>query len=109
MREPTYFLLLALSEGPAHGYAIAARARELSDERVRLTAGTLYGALDRLVTSGSIAVDREEKVNGRRRRYYRIEEAGREELHAEVARLSQAFAAARTAGITKASLRWGTT
>ena len=48
MREPTYFLLAGLLDGPRHGYAIAQVARELSDGRVGLSAGTLYGALDRL-------------------------------------------------------------
>ena len=52
MQEPTYFTLAALLEGPLHGYAIIARARELSDGQVRLTAGTLYGALDRLSGEG---------------------------------------------------------
>ena len=101
MREPTYFLLLALGEGPAHGYGLAARAAALSGGRVKLTAGTLYGALDRLVSAGSIAVDHEDTVNGRRRRYYRIEEKGHKELADEVARLQQSVAAAKQVGITQ--------
>ena len=80
MREPTYFLLLALAAEPLHGYAIAARARELSDERVKLTAGTLYGALDRLTDTGEVALDREEQVDGRTRRYYRLTDHGAAEL-----------------------------
>lgn len=94
MREPTYFMLLALAEGDAHGYAIAKRAEEISDGRVKVTAGTLYGALDRLVDVGTITVDREDTVNGRRRRYYRISDDGRLELAGEVARLRSAAAAA---------------
>lgn len=76
MREPTYFLLLSLTQQPLHGYAIAQRATELSDGRVKLSAGTLYGALDRLVASQDLCVDREEVVQGRKRRYYRITTKG---------------------------------
>jgi len=94
VREPTYFLLLALAEETTHGYAAAKRAEALSDGRVRITAGTLYGALDRLVDNGTIVVDREEKVNGRKRRYYQLTESGRLELADEVTRLHAAAAAA---------------
>src|SRR5712692_9270855 len=48
MREPTYFVLAALLDGPLHGYAIIKRAAELSGGRVRMATGTLYTALDRL-------------------------------------------------------------
>lgn len=94
MREPTYFVLLSLLGGPLHGYGIAKRAEELSDGRVRLTAGTLYGALDRLVDQGLITIDGEEVVRGRRRRYYRIQEAGRTAVLAEVERLRSLVATA---------------
>jgi DNA-binding PadR family transcriptional regulator len=87
LREPSYFALAALLDGPLHGYAIAQRAGELSDGRVRLTAGTLYGALDRLAREGLVEVDREETVQGRRRRYHRLTGAGRETLAAEATRL----------------------
>ena len=99
MREPTYFILLALHAEPLHGYAVASRAKDLSDGRVELTAGTLYGALDRLVEEGHLIVDREEKVNGRKRRYYRITESGQQATQAEALRLRQALeAATRTIG-----------
>ena len=94
MREPTYFILLALHAEPLHGYAVASRAKDLSDGRVELTAGTLYGALDRLVEEGHLVVDREEKVNGRKRRYYRITNSGQQATQAEALRLRQALEAA---------------
>jgi PadR family transcriptional regulator, regulatory protein PadR len=90
MREPTYFTLAALLDGPLHGYAIAKRAEAVSDGRVRLTAGTLYAALDRLLGQGLIAVDGEEVVEGRARRYYRLTASGRRALQAEAARLADA-------------------
>ena len=80
MREPTYFTLAALLDGPLHGYAIAKRAEEVSGGRVRLTAGTLYAALERLLDMGLVAVDGEEAVSGRARRYYRLTPAGSDAL-----------------------------
>lgn len=94
MREPTYFILLALHREPMHGYAIAAQVEELSGTRVKLTAGTLYGALDRLDKEGHVEVDREEDVKGRRRRYYRITEQGEQATQAEAMRMRQALEAA---------------
>ena len=80
MREPTYFLLAGLLDGPRHGYAIAQLARELSDGRVGLSAGTLYGALERLSDQGLITPVEELRVGGRRRRVYELTEEGRAEL-----------------------------
>ena len=93
MREPTYYLLLALAEEPRHGYGAAKRAEELSNGTVRITAGTLYGALERLEAGGSIELDCEEVVRGRTRRYYRITDSGRGELADEVLHLRAAVAA----------------
>ena len=92
LREPSYFTLAALLDGPLHGYAIAQRAAELSGGRVRLTAGTLYGALERLAGEGLVEVEREEVVQGRRRRYHRLTGAGRAALTAEAERLEAAAA-----------------
>ena len=61
---------------------------------VRLRAGTLYTALDRLRIDEMIAVDREEIVDNRLRRYYRLTPAGSERLAAEAARLQANAAAA---------------
>ena len=70
MREPTYFMLAALLDGPLHGYAIIKRTEEVSGGRVRLATGTLYTALDRLTAEGYVTLVREEIVNGRNRRSY---------------------------------------
>lgn len=95
MREPTYFMLVALAQGERmHGYAIAKAAEAASDNRIKITAGTLYGALDRLVDAGTIRNDGEGEVNGRRRRYYRITEQGLGDLRDEVVRMQSAIAAA---------------
>ena len=90
LREPTYFVLASLLDGPLHGYGVIKRAAELSHGRVRIRAGTLYGALDRLIEEGWVAFDGEEVVDGRLRRYYRLTGAGEAALLAEADRLRQA-------------------
>lgn len=95
MHEPTFLILAALAAEPAHGYRVIQHVEELSDGRVRLRAGTLYAALDRLVGDGMLVVDREQVVDGRNRRYYAITSAGRDELATQVRRAEANAAAAR--------------
>lgn len=90
MREPTYFVLAALLEGPLHGYAIMKRAGELSGGRVRLATGTLYTALDRLTAEGHIRLVGEETVAGRVRRTYGLTAGGSAALRAEAQRMAAA-------------------
>jgi DNA-binding PadR family transcriptional regulator len=92
MQETTFLILTALAERPQHGYGIIQDVGRISGARVTLRAGTLYGALERLDADGLIAVDREEVVDRRLRRYYRLTEAGSARL-AEEARRLQASAA----------------
>ena len=93
-------ILTALANGSQHGYGIISEVREISDGRVKLRPGTLYTALDRLRADELIEVDREEIVDGRLRRYYRLTAAGAQRLSAEAARL-QAHA---TAALTRLEL-----
>jgi PadR family transcriptional regulator, regulatory protein PadR len=88
MTEPTFFILTALLDGPRHGYGIVTEVVDLSQGRVELKIGSLYGALDRLAGSGLIELDREEAWQGRLRRYYRLTERGRHTLDAEARRLA---------------------
>jgi PadR family transcriptional regulator PadR len=90
MREPTYFILAALQDEARHGYAIMARAEELSRGHVKLQTGTLYAALDRLTGEELVQPVGEEVVNGRARRYYALTDAGRAALIAEAQRMSEA-------------------
>ena len=83
MREPTYLILVALGRGERHGYGITQDELELSDGRVKLGAGTLYGALDRLVVEGMVASTRAETVEGRLRRYYVLTDEGGSVVRAE--------------------------
>ena len=99
MREPTFLVLTALAGEPRHGYAVIEDVAAMTGGRVRLRAGTLYAALDRLRTDGLIEVDREEVVQSRLRRYYRLTAAGEQSLAAETARLrTQAAIAAERLG-----------
>ncbi|AQZ60217.1 Transcriptional regulator, PadR family [[Actinomadura] parvosata subsp. kistnae] len=87
MQEPTFLILTALAAGPQHGYGIITDVLRISAERVRLRAGTLYAALDRLQGEGLVEAEREEIVDGRARRYYRLTPAGEERLAAETEQL----------------------
>lgn len=95
MREQTYLVLLALADGPRHGYAVLNAVGELSAGRVTIGPGTLYGALDRLVAEELVEVSGAEVVNGRHRRYYRLTGKGADAITSETARLSALAAKAR--------------
>ena len=78
-----FYILTALADGPRHGYGIVGEVADLSEGRVKLKIGSLYGVLDRLSAEGLIEPDREESHGGRRRRYYRLTRDGRRALAAE--------------------------
>jgi DNA-binding PadR family transcriptional regulator len=86
MQEATFLILTALAAGSQHGYGIITDVAEISAGRVRLQAGTLYTALERLRSDELIAVEREEVVGGRLRRYYRLTRKGSRLLAAEASR-----------------------
>jgi PadR family transcriptional regulator, regulatory protein PadR len=90
MREPTYFVLAALQDGPLHGYAIIKKADGLSGGRVKLATGTLYTALDRLTAEGYVRLVSEQIVSGRARRSYALTGAGAAALRAEATRMADA-------------------
>jgi DNA-binding PadR family transcriptional regulator len=96
MQEASFLILTALAAGSRHGYAIVTDVATISDGRVRLRAGTLYTALDRLRVDGLVEIDREEIVENRLRRYYRLTADGRTQLAAEATRLRSNAAAAFT-------------
>jgi DNA-binding PadR family transcriptional regulator len=89
LSEPTFLMLAALTAKPLHGYAIIQEVGALSAGRVKLLPGTLYTALDRLTAEGLVQRDREEVVDGRLRRYYRLTEDGIASLDRETVRLRE--------------------
>ncbi|PYC88472.1 PadR family transcriptional regulator [Streptomyces tateyamensis] len=94
LQEPTLLLLTALADAPRHGYALIQEVSAISDGRVKLRTGTLYGALDRLLGQGLIEVVGEEVVDGRARKTYALSGSGRELLAAEAERLRRIAAQA---------------
>jgi DNA-binding PadR family transcriptional regulator len=87
LQEPSFLILTALAAGAQHGYGIMTDVSQISGGRVQLRAGTLYAALDRLAAEKLIEVDREEIVDTRLRRYYRLTGPGAQRLAAEADRL----------------------
>lgn len=95
LTEGVYYILLSLTE-PLHGYGIMQKTESLSRGRVRLAAGTLYGALSNLVERGWIESVPDEPcppATGReaRRHAYRITSRGLEVLRGEVRRLGELY------------------
>ena len=76
----TPLVLAILAEGESYGYAILQRVRELSGGELEWTDGMLYPVLHRLEGSGLIKSRWQKSESGRRRKYYRLTEAGREQL-----------------------------
>ena|ERR1700687_3328523 len=94
-----FHLLLALADGDKHGYAVMKDVARRSGGKVRLSAGTLYGLIRRLVSEGMIVETDERPVaelDDERRRYYRLTEFGQQVAIAEVERLEAVLAVART-------------
>jgi len=79
----TPLVLAILAEGDSYGYAILRRVRELSGGELEWTDGMLYPVLHRLERSGLVESRWEEAESGRRRKYYRVTRAGREQLAEE--------------------------
>jgi PadR family transcriptional regulator PadR len=76
----TPLVLAILAEGDTYGYAILKRVRELSGGGLEWTDGMLYPVLHRLERSGLVHSRWEKTESGRRRKYYRVTKAGREQL-----------------------------
>ncbi|MBN2146142.1 MAG: PadR family transcriptional regulator [Anaerolineales bacterium] len=95
--ETTFFILLSLSTSPMHGYAIMKEVSALSQGRVILSTGTLYGALKRLLDQGWIM--RTDEIvppqDQRDRKAYQLTRQGRRMLEAEADRLGNLVSLAR--------------
>ena len=93
-----FHILLALSEGERHGYAIMREVTELTGGGIRLGPGTLYGTLKRLLAAGLVE-EAEERADtdhvDERRRYYRLTNSGDMTVRAEARRLESLVDAAR--------------
>lgn len=85
--ESTYYILLAVLK-PNHGYGIIQKVQELTDERVILGPGTLYGAINKLLEKNYIKLYSEEK-NSRKKKEYAITDLGLKVLGDEIKRLEE--------------------
>jgi DNA-binding PadR family transcriptional regulator len=98
----TPMVLSILSRGDSYGYAIIQRVRELSEGRLAWTDGMLYPILHRLEEQKLISSSWRESDAGRKRKYYRILEAGRralDEQRSQWAAINEALAAAWGKGL----------
>lgn len=93
-----YHILVALADGTRHGYAVAREVEEITEGRLVMGPGTLYGSLRRMEESGLIQeADNpgDEALHADRRRYYAMTPLGRAALSAESERLLRAVELAR--------------
>ena len=77
-------ILRLLHAGPLHGYAIAQRIHQLSQEELQVEEGSLYPALQKLLIKGWVKGDWTTSETGRKVRVYRLTPAGRKQLDAEL-------------------------
>ncbi len=82
-----FHILLALSTGPAHGYAIMKRVEE--ESRIKMGPGTVYGSLERLTSAGWVEETDSERANRRRGSIFQLTPEGTEALRAEAGRITR--------------------
>jgi len=93
-----FHVLLALADGEKHGYVISKEIARRTGNEVRLSAGTLYGVIKRLLDDNLIeeSADRPDfSLDDQRRRYYRLTRLGKDVAEAEAARMERVLAMAR--------------
>ncbi len=99
----TFHILLAVVDQPRHGYAIIQDIEARTDGELRLSAGTLYRSIARMVEQGMIAEVTKRppaRDDDERRRYYRVTPFGTAVARAEMGRLAQLVRLARARGLT---------
>lgn len=86
MSETAYYILLSLAE-ERHGYAVMQYVSKLTNERINLGPGTLYGTLSKLEKTNLVMITKQEN----KRKYYKITEQGEEVLEAEIQRIEELY------------------
>jgi DNA-binding PadR family transcriptional regulator len=100
--EAAFHILLALAEEDRHGYAIIQQVAARTNGALKLSAGTLYRSIQRMLEQGLIVETRDRpapEFDDERRRYYRISAFGSEVARAEARRLTQLVKLARATGL----------
>jgi DNA-binding PadR family transcriptional regulator len=98
----TFHILLALAEGDRHGYAIMEQVRDRTHGEVRLSPGTLYRSIQRMLEQGLVEETRDRPApeeDDERRRYYRLTPFGEAAARAEARRLAGLVRLARASGL----------
>ena len=96
-----FHVLIALADGERHGYAIMKDVEQLTGGAVRLSTGTLYGIIKRLLNEGLIRESAASPKDDERRRSYELTPFGRDVARAEAARLEHTLAIARRKALFK--------
>jgi len=97
-----FHILLALADADRHGYGIIQEVEERTGGELRLSAGTLYRSIQRMLEQGLLVEVRERpapELDDERRRYYRITPFGTEVARAEAQRLAKLVKMARAVGL----------
>lgn len=98
LTPPVFHILLALSEGERHGYAIMQDVAAQTHDSLQLGPGTLYGCLKRMLAAGLVEESDERpdpELDDSRRRYYKMTALGQRAVRAEAERLAKAVTAAK--------------
>src|SRR5580658_3367649 len=98
----TFHILMAVASDDRHGYAIIQDVEQRTGGQLRLSAGTLYRSIQRMLEQGLLVETRERpapELDDERRRYYRITEFGTRVARAEARRLTQLVGMARARGL----------
>ena len=106
LQSATFHILLSLADGERHGYAIIQDIATRTSGRIKLSAGTLYRSIQRMLEQGLIVESRRRpaaELDDERRRYYRITDLGSRVIRAELRRLSQLLKLARAKGFAPES------
>lgn len=107
MTEAVFHILLAVADQDRHGYAIIQEVSARTEGQVRLSAGTLYRSIQRMLDDDLIVEIHKRPapaLDDERRRYYRITPAGRERARAEGRRLNDLVKLARASGFVPRSV-----
>ena len=103
LQSATFHILLALADADRHGYAIIQEVASRTSGDVRLSAGTLYRSVQRMLEQGLIEelrVRPAPELDDERRRYYRITPFGKAVARAETQRLAELLRLARVSGFS---------
>src|SRR5579862_3915318 len=109
LTPPVFHILLALSDGERHGYAIMQEVAADTNGTLQLGPGTLYGCLKRMLAARLVEESDERpdpNLDDGRRRYYRLTDLGARTVRAEAERLDQAVAAARAKRLLGRKRAW---